>query len=127
VEKYGSGIKRILEAFREYSLPEPRFEEIGNGFMLTVCKNISGYLRQEKTTRKIFALIGQHTDITRKDIANVLSDSERCQVPPCKFEEERDSAAHRAGQGRGVGSDFGALIYTMMRPTHPVNTCPLEN
>ena len=36
IEKYGSGIKRILREFRNYGLPDPEFREIGRGFMVTV-------------------------------------------------------------------------------------------
>ncbi len=35
IEKYGSGIGRIHEGFQNHGLPEPRFEEIGNGFRVT--------------------------------------------------------------------------------------------
>ena len=38
IEKYGSGIKRILDAFRAYGLPMPKFEEISGGFMVTAFK-----------------------------------------------------------------------------------------
>jgi len=38
IEKYGSGIKRILEAMKAYGNPEPLFEEIQNGFRVTVFK-----------------------------------------------------------------------------------------
>lgn len=36
MEKYGSGIRRIVEAFRNSGLPAPRFREMGEGFMVTV-------------------------------------------------------------------------------------------
>lgn len=36
IEKYGTGIRRILKAFRDYGLPEPKFEEIAGGFRVTV-------------------------------------------------------------------------------------------
>jgi ATP-dependent DNA helicase RecG len=36
VEKYGSGIRRIVQSFKEYGLPVPRFQEISNGFMVTM-------------------------------------------------------------------------------------------
>ena len=38
IEKYGSGIRRILNAFKTYGLPAPRFEETSGGFMVTVYK-----------------------------------------------------------------------------------------
>ena len=36
VEKYGSGIRRIVESFADYGLPAPKFLEISDGFMVTV-------------------------------------------------------------------------------------------
>ncbi len=41
IEKYGSGIRRILEGFKAHGLPEPVFEEVGNGFRVTIYKNES--------------------------------------------------------------------------------------
>ena len=32
IEKYGSGIKRVLESIRSYGLKDPSFEEIQDGF-----------------------------------------------------------------------------------------------
>ena len=36
IEKYGTGIQRILSGFADYGLPEPHFEEIAGGFRVTV-------------------------------------------------------------------------------------------
>ena len=38
IEKYGSGIKRILNAFNSYNLPAPEFKEMSGGFMVTAYK-----------------------------------------------------------------------------------------
>ncbi|MBI5039389.1 MAG: hypothetical protein HZC13_06495 [Nitrospirae bacterium] len=38
IEKYGSGIRRILNAFKAYGLPAPEFREMSGGFMVTVFK-----------------------------------------------------------------------------------------
>jgi ATP-dependent DNA helicase RecG len=39
IEKYGSGIQRITNAFSSYGLQEPVFEEFQNGFRVTVFNN----------------------------------------------------------------------------------------
>lgn len=39
IEKYGSGIQRITNAFVNYGLQEPVFEEFQNGFGVTVLNN----------------------------------------------------------------------------------------
>ena len=36
IEKYGSGIRRIVEYFKEAQLPSPEFRNISEGFMVTV-------------------------------------------------------------------------------------------
>jgi ATP-dependent DNA helicase RecG len=36
IEKYGSGIRRIVEYFAEAKLPHPKFRNISDGFMVTV-------------------------------------------------------------------------------------------
>ncbi len=38
IEKYGSGIKRVIDAFREYGLKEPFFEPMMGGLNVTVYK-----------------------------------------------------------------------------------------
>ena len=53
VEKYGSGIKRVLEAFSKYNLQRPIFEEIQNGFKVMVSKNT----QKIATHEQIFALL----------------------------------------------------------------------
>ena len=40
IEKWGSGIGRILRALREYNLPEPRFEEAFGGFQVTFYRDV---------------------------------------------------------------------------------------
>jgi len=40
IEKWGSGIERILRALREYNLPEPRFEEVFGGFQVTFYRDV---------------------------------------------------------------------------------------
>ncbi|MFZ2634098.1 MAG: ATP-binding protein [Desulfosalsimonadaceae bacterium] len=36
IEKYGTGIRRVLTGFQNYGLPSPRFEEFSGGFRVTV-------------------------------------------------------------------------------------------
>jgi ATP-dependent DNA helicase RecG len=40
IEKYGSGISRILNGFEKHGLRDPKFEEIGNGFRATAFKEL---------------------------------------------------------------------------------------
>ncbi|HRJ16048.1 MAG TPA: ATP-binding protein, partial [Saprospiraceae bacterium] len=36
IEKYGSGIRRILHATQTHGLPQPLFQQITDGFMVTI-------------------------------------------------------------------------------------------
>ena len=36
IEKYGSGIRRILHALKKEGLPMPKFQNIADGFMVTI-------------------------------------------------------------------------------------------
>jgi len=47
IEKWGSGIERILRSLRDYNLPEPKFEEVFGGFQVTFYKDVytEEYLR----------------------------------------------------------------------------------
>lgn len=79
IEKYGSGIKRILEAMRAYGSPDPLFEEIQNGFRVTVFKTTqkttqngsekSSEKNSEKSSEKVLALINKNRLISAAEIA----------------------------------------------------------
>lgn len=49
VEAWGTGIPRIINRCREYNLLEPVFEEFGNGFKVTMFRNVSN--ANEKVSR----------------------------------------------------------------------------
>ncbi len=67
IEKYGSGIKRIIDTFASYGLPAPRFEEFQHGFKVTV----SGKTTQ-KTTRKTTRKTTQKIPGTKKASEQLL-------------------------------------------------------
>ncbi len=71
IEKYGSGIKRGLEAFSEYDLPQPIFEEIKKGFKVTIFKTT----QKTRTRDQILALLSKNPNITREDLARALAKS----------------------------------------------------
>jgi len=95
VEKYGSGIRRIVQGFREYGLPEPKFQEITDGFMVTMYKTTS-----EETSAKIIAAIKADNVITARKIADILGISPRAvemQIAKLK----RDGRIRRMGPTKG--------------------------
>ena len=72
VEKYGSGIKRVLEFIRSYGLKDPSFEEIQDGFRVTFFKTT-----QKTSTRdQILDILRENPKITRDEIAQLLGKSQ---------------------------------------------------
>ena len=76
VEKYGSGIRRIVEGFKAYGLPAPKFQEISDGFMVTMMK-IPSEETSEETSARIFTAIKANNLITARKIADILGISSR--------------------------------------------------
>jgi ATP-dependent DNA helicase RecG len=75
IEKYGSGIKRVLEAFQEYGLAQPIFEEIQNGFKVAVSKTTQKTTQKTKTHDKILEILRTSPNMTREELADVLEKS----------------------------------------------------
>jgi ATP-dependent DNA helicase RecG len=100
IEKYGAGVKRVIDDFKAYGLDEPDFTEIAGGFEVIVLdkvkedqpgKNETAKITQpiiqpttqittqmttQNTTQKILELIGYNPKITRKEMARGIGISE---------------------------------------------------
>jgi ATP-dependent DNA helicase RecG len=106
IEKYGSGIKRIIEAIRSYKMPEPLFEEIQNGFRVTVFKatqkaaqKTTQKTTQKKSTReRVIEELKLNSKITREELATLLGKSQ-------STIKEHLSRLKAAGRVVRVGSD----------------------
>lgn len=83
VEAWGSGIKRIFNAAKEYDLPEPQFQEFDNMFRVELFRNNSmTELEKEagESSEKVRRRVGEGSDIirgyelsdTQKKIVNLL-------------------------------------------------------
>lgn len=75
IEKYGSGIKRIMAAFRLYNMPEPMFEEIQNGFRVTIFKTTQKTTQKISTRERIYEELKLNPKITREELADKLGKS----------------------------------------------------
>ena len=53
VEKYGSGIRRIIDYFAQEKLPKPEFRNISDGFMVTVFSSDKNEKVGEKVGEKL--------------------------------------------------------------------------
>jgi ATP-dependent DNA helicase RecG len=83
IEKYGSGIKRILEYFAKQKLPAPVFQNISDGFVVTIFgkenedvgKNVGKDVGKDvgkelkKSLAKVLATIKKNPQITIPEIA----------------------------------------------------------
>lgn len=86
IEKYGSGIKRIIEYFAKEKLPIPEFKNISDGFMVTVFsghENINFGLTNvdlekgsekssEKSSEKIMVLLRRNQNLTIDELSKAL-------------------------------------------------------
>lgn len=81
IEKYGSGVTRVIGLFQEAGLPVPRIEEIGCGIRVTVWKAVGRDTEKdtEKDTenitenqRKILSAIEQNPSASQEGIAQVV-------------------------------------------------------
>ena len=85
IEKYGSGVTRVIGLFQEAGLPVPRIEEIGCGIRVTVWKTVDRDTEKdtEKDTenitenitenqRKILSAIEQNPSASQEGIAQVV-------------------------------------------------------
>jgi len=75
IEKYGSGIRRVLEAFKEYDLPQPIFEEIQDGFKVTVSRTTQKTTQKIGTCQQVIELLSKNPKMTRDELAQALAKS----------------------------------------------------
>ncbi|SEL99312.1 ATP-binding protein [Parapedobacter koreensis] len=75
IEKYGSGIRRIREAFEQYGLKAPKFENFQHGFRVVVYAERA--TDTGKTSGKIIAYIRENPEITIPNLARLLGITER--------------------------------------------------
>ena len=64
VEAWGTGIPRIINRCKEYGLPEPVFEEFGNGFKVILYRKVS-------STFEKYALLLEKDNVSNTFIHNI--------------------------------------------------------
>ena len=119
VEAWGSGIKRIFNAAKEYDLPEPKFQEFDNMFRVELFRNNSmTELEKEagESSEKSRRRVGEGSDIIR---GYELSDTQKKIVNLLLY--DRQLSAAKIAEQLGMGSrsieknikklkEFGILI-----------------
>jgi len=76
IEKYGSGIKRVLESIRSYGLKDPSFEEIQDGFLVTFFKSTQKTTQKTSTKDQILDILRGNPELTRSEMAELLGKSQ---------------------------------------------------
>lgn len=77
IEKWGSGIQRMIIACKEYGLSIPKFEEIGRRFRVTFYKKRINPILLDVVENKIIAAIAINGALSTKDIALKVNLSSR--------------------------------------------------
>jgi len=69
IEKYGSGIRRIIDYFKTENLPEPEFRNISDGFMVTILGK-----EKDDVTKDVTKIVTKDVtkDVTKEDRAEVI-------------------------------------------------------
>ncbi len=72
IEKYGSGIKRVLRAFNEYQLKAPVFEDFQHGFRVTVCRAPQKTPQKDEVKTKILDFLMENPYLSQREVAEKL-------------------------------------------------------
>ncbi len=98
VEQLGTGIMRIKEACRKNALPEPRFEETGNFFKVTIFRR---RLTLSPDVKDVYELIRQETPLGSKEIARKLNIHQNTALKRLRWLKEK-GLIHKQGSGPRV-------------------------
>ena len=119
IERYGSGIKRIIDGFRAHGLPGVVFEELQGGFRVTTFRDVDRATQKttQKTTQKIkvreeiISLLHDNPRLTRNDLAKALKKSPNTikeHIAKLKTEDRLERiGGDRGGYWRVVYNDVG--------------------
>lgn len=86
IEKYSSGIKRIVSNCSEYGLPALRFENISEGFMVTLFACTDSKIKSKvpdkpevinENQHKIMLLLSQNNRLSLSELAQMIGMSKR--------------------------------------------------
>jgi len=77
IERWGSGISRMISSCREHGLPPPRFEEIGTHFCVTISLQAEDLPALDELNTQILAQITEGNGLTTKDVASATGISPR--------------------------------------------------
>ena len=77
IERWGSGVHRIIDACESAGLQKPTFEEIGTSFRVTLFKKKIHEEKLSSTEQKIRDLLADSSGLSTKKIADSIGMSSR--------------------------------------------------
>jgi ATP-dependent DNA helicase RecG len=77
IERWGSGIQRVMDTCKEAGFPEPMFEEVGTHFRVTIFTNIVHKSNLHPVDMLILSALKKTRGLSTKEIANIIDKSER--------------------------------------------------
>ncbi|PWD97743.1 ATP-binding protein [Marinilabilia rubra] len=80
IEKYGSGIQRVIRYFNDEGLPLPHFKNISEGFLVTVFTNEKTNVTENVTEKREFQILNilrENNVITTSELAKLLNVTRR--------------------------------------------------
>ena len=120
VEAWGSGVKRILNAAKEYGLPEPKFQEFDNMFRVELFRNSLPMTSENKhigeTSEKHRRNIGETSEkhgivelnSTQQEIVKLLLENN--QLSAAKLAEKIGVASRNIESNIKKLKEFGILV-----------------
>ena len=102
VEAWGSGIKRIFNAAKEYGLPEPKFQEFDNMFRVELLRNnsmIGAEKEDGESSEKVRRKFGEDSEIIR---GCELSDTQKKIINMLLYDKKLSAA--KIAEQLGMGS-----------------------
>jgi len=121
IERYGSGIKRIINICEEYGVKHPKFEEVSNGFRVVLFKektnvtkdvttNVTKDVTKDSRSLKILELIKENPSITTSEIALQLELTPRTVLRDINQLKNENSLKRVGGRKKGkwiiIGNDY---------------------
>lgn len=77
IEQWGTGISRIKETCNQANLPEPRFEELGASFRVTLYSGSQPHMTKRDWELQLVEYLQKHQEISSKQAADLWGISER--------------------------------------------------
>lgn len=108
VEAWGSGIKRIFNAAKEYDLPEPKFQEFDNMFRVELFRNNSMTESEKEAGESSDIIRGYELSDTQKKIVNLLLYDR--QLSAAKIAEQLGMESRSIGKNIKKLKELGILV-----------------